>query len=96
MGPNRQSPASGELFQQLLTELINLQHPLVKLAELIDWQVFQTQWAGFFPSRIGRPATPPRLIAGLLYLPHTFALSDEALILTRVENPYWHTTFHEL
>lgn len=89
MGPKHPSPASGDLFQQVLTELINLEHPLVKLAALIDWEVFQTQWAGFFPSRTGRPATPPRLIAGLLYLQHTFALSDEALIWSWVENPYW-------
>lgn len=89
MGPKRQPPASGELFQQVLTELINLEHPLVKLAALIDWQVFETRWTGFFPSKTGRPATPPRLIAGLLYLQHTFALSDEALIWTWVENPYW-------
>ncbi|MDP3060191.1 MAG: IS5/IS1182 family transposase, partial [Methylotenera sp.] len=51
MGPKCQSPASGELFQQLLTDLINLQHPLVKLAALIDWAVFQTQWTGYFPSK---------------------------------------------
>lgn len=89
MGPKRQSPASGELFQQVLVSLINLEHPLVKLAALIDWEVFEAQWAGFFPSKTGRPATPPRLIAGLLYLQHTFALSDEALIWTWVENPYW-------
>lgn len=89
MGPKHQLPASGELFAQVLTELINLEHPLVKLAALIDWEVFQTQWAGFFPSKTGRPATPPRLIAGLLYLQHTFTLSDEALIWSWVENPYW-------
>jgi IS5 family transposase len=89
MGPKHQPPVSSELFQQTLTELINLEHPLVKLASLIDWKVFETQWAGFFPSKTGRPATPPRLIAGLLYLQHTFALSDEALIWTWVENPYW-------
>lgn len=89
MAPKLKSAASGELFQQVLTSLINLEHPLVKLATLIDWEVFQTQWAGFFPSKTGRPATPPRLIAGLLYLQHTFALSDEALILTWIENPYW-------
>lgn len=89
MGPKHQLPASGELFQQVLTELINLEHPLVKLAAFIDWEVFQTQWSGFFPSKTGRPATPPRLIAGLLYLQHTFALSDEALIWSWVENPYW-------
>lgn len=89
MGPKHTYPSSGELFQQVLTSLINLEHPLVKLAELIDWEVFQVQWAGFFPSKTGRPATPPRLIAGLLYLQHTFALSDEALIWAWVENPYW-------
>ncbi len=89
MGPKHPTPASGELFQQELTSLINLEHPLVKLAGLIDWEVFQSQWAGYFPSKTGRPATPPRLIAGLLYLQHTFALSDEALIWAWVENPYW-------
>lgn len=29
------------------------------------------------------------MIAGLLYLQHTFALSDESLISTWIENPYW-------
>ena len=43
MGPKHPSPTSGELFQQMLTEMINLEHPLVKLAALIDWEVFQTQ-----------------------------------------------------
>jgi len=38
MGPKHQLPTSGELFAQLLTELINLEHPLVKLAALIDRQ----------------------------------------------------------
>ena len=89
MGPKGKNPATGDLFQQPLAELINLKHPLVKLAELIDWSVFETRWAEFFPSRTGRPASSPRLIAGLLYLQHTFACSDEDLIWTWVENPYW-------
>lgn len=89
MGPKGKHPATGDLFQQPLAELINLKHPLVKLAELIDWSVFETRWAEFFPSRTGRPASAPRLIAGLLYLQHTLACSDEDLIWTWVENPYW-------
>jgi IS5 family transposase len=32
---------------------------------------------------------PPRLIAGLLYLQHTFDASDDAVVNTWVENPYW-------
>lgn len=89
MGPKGKHPSTGDLFQQPLAELINLKHPLVKLAELIDWSVFETRWAAFFSSRTGRPASSPRLIAGLLYLQHTFACSDEELIWTWVENPYW-------
>lgn len=89
MGPKGKYPATGDLFLQPLTDLINLKHPLVKLGELIDWSVFETRWATFFLSRTGRPASSPRLIAGLLYLQHTFACSDEDLIWTWVENPYW-------
>ena len=49
MGPKGKHPTTGDLFQQHLAELINLKHPLVKLAELIDWSVFETRWAEFFP-----------------------------------------------
>ncbi len=31
----------------------------------------------------------PRQVAGLLYLQHTFALSDEEVVWGWVENPYW-------
>jgi transposase, IS5 family len=50
---------------------------------------YSSEWAGFFPSSRGRPATSPRLVAGLLYLQHTFALSDEEVVWRWVENPYW-------
>ena len=39
--------------------------------------------------RDGTPGDATRLVAGLLYLTHTFACSDEELIRTWVENPYW-------
>ena len=82
-------PLSGELFKKRLVDLINREHPLVKLSGLIDWKVFERQWSALFKSKTGRPATSPRLIAGLLYLQHSFACSDEELLLTWVENPYW-------
>lgn len=89
MGPRSKQPTTGDLFRQPLVDLINEKHPLVKLAELIDWSIFETRWSAFFPSKTGRPATPPRLVAGLLYLQHTFACSDEELVSAWVENPYW-------
>jgi len=36
---------------------INMTHPLVKLAQLIDWSVFEREWAAHFPSNKGRPAS---------------------------------------
>ena len=89
MGPKPRTPENNGLFRQRLDELVNLSHPLVQLAQHIDWSVFEDGWGGFFPSHRGRPATRPRLVAGLLYLQHTFALSDEAVVWGWVENPYW-------
>ena len=78
-----------DLLRPRLVDLINLRHELVKLTGLIDWEVFEREWSGFFPSTTGRPATPPRLVAGLLYLQHAFRLSDEAVVARWVENPYY-------
>ena len=89
MGPKPAGSQSADMFRQRLDELVNLNHPLAQLATHIDWNVFEREWAGHFPSSRGRPATSTRLIAGLLYLQHTFALSDEDVVWGWVENPYW-------
>ena len=85
MGPKGKHPSTGDSFQQALTELINAKDSLVKLAKLIDWSVFETRGSESFPSRTGCPASSLRLIAGLLYLQHTFACSDDDQIQTWVE-----------
>jgi IS5 family transposase len=74
-------PEQDDLLRPRLVEMIDLRHELVKLTALIGWEVFEREWAGFFPSTTGRPATPPRLVAGLLYLQHAYRLSDEAIDL---------------
>jgi len=89
MGPKPRAPESNDLFRQRLDELVNPRHPLAQLAQHVDWSVFGHEWTGFFPSHRDRPATRPRLVAGLLYLQHAFALSDEEVMLGWVENPYW-------
>lgn len=73
-------PEQDDLLRPRLVDLIDLRHALVKLTALIDWDVFEREWSGFFPSATGRPATPPRLVAGLLYLQHAYRLSDEAVV----------------
>ena len=82
-------PATDELFVSRLDQLINMKHPLVRLASLINWTEIERKFAVSFTSGRGRPALPARLVAGLLYLQHTFDASDEAVVNTWVENPYW-------
>ena len=89
MGPKPSQPQSGELFRPRLDEQLNMKHPLVRLAALIDWVEIERTFAVSFTSGRGRPALAPRLVAGLLYLQHTFDASDEAVVNIWVENPYW-------
>ncbi len=89
MKPRKPPPEQDDLLRARLVEMIDMRHELVKLADLIDWEVFEREWAGYFPSHTGRPATPTRLVAGLFYLQHAFRLSDEAVVARWAENPYW-------
>jgi IS5 family transposase len=89
MKPHPRADEQDDLLRPRLTDMIDLRHELAKLAALIDWEFFETEWAGFFPSSTGRPATSPRLVAGLLYLQHAYRLSDEAVVARWVENPYY-------
>ncbi|PIL19969.1 transposase [Puniceibacterium antarcticum] len=89
MKPHPRAEEQDDLLRPRLTAMIDLRHELAKLEKLIDWGFFETEWAGFFPSTTGRPATSPRLVAGLLYLQHAYRLSDEAVVARWVENPYY-------
>lgn len=88
MKPKKRTPEQDDLLRPRLVDIIDMRHELVKLAALIDWEFFETEWAGFFPSDRGRPASSPRLVAGLLYLQHTYRLSDEAVVARWIDSPY--------
>ena len=87
------SPEQDDLLRARLTDIIDMRHELVKLAAVMDWEWFEREWAGFFPARGGRPATHPRLVAGLMYLQHIHRLSDKAVVARWVENPYFRVPF---
>lgn len=72
-----------------LVEFINLHHPLVKLAEQIDWRRFEVYWSSQFGTAGGPRALPSRLVAGLFMLKSLEGLSDERLIEAWICNPYY-------
>jgi len=41
MGPKKPIPQTGDLFRHPLVEMINLKHPLVKLADVMDWELIE-------------------------------------------------------
>lgn len=76
------------LFKTSLTDLINLGHPLVKLAAEISWDKMELEFQNLY-SQQGRPSIPIRKIAGLLLLKELFKESDESVVERWIENAYW-------
>ena len=78
-----------DLFRPSLEKIINLRHPLVRLAAEIDWHFLAGRFSSVCRLGPGQPPLPTRLVAGLFILKHMHNLSDEALCDRWVENPYF-------
>jgi transposase, IS5 family len=90
MRPGKPAPKDpDDLFRARLSQQIDRRHPLVLLAGLIDWGVFEDRFGQLYRPHVGRPGIPIRLMVGLSYLQHAFRLSDEQVVERWVENPYW-------
>ena len=88
MKPNKPT-SQGDLFKPLLEDIIDLRHPLCEAANRIDWKLLEERLGEFYSDRMGAPGKPTRLMVGLHYLKHTYDHSDESVVATFVENPYW-------
>jgi IS5 family transposase len=78
-----------DLFRTSLEAIINLRHPLVRLAAEINWDFLAKRFSLVCRVGPGQPPLPTRLVAGLFILKHMHNLSDEALCDRWVENPYF-------
>src|SRR5437763_12535212 len=78
-----------DLLRPALEDIIDLAHPLVRLAREIDWQFLDGRFASVCTSGPGQPPLPTRLVAGLFILKHMHDLSDEVLCARWLENPYY-------
>ena len=84
-----QNHPQNDLFKNELRQIINLQHPTVKLSESIDWSRFEDQFGKTYCEDNGRPGISTRLMVTLNYLKYMHDLSDEDVVLGWTENPYW-------
>jgi transposase, IS5 family len=76
-----------DLFRAHFDQLLNPDHPLVILAQKIDWTRFEAAFAEFYTTDMGAPAKATRLLVGLHYLKHAFSESDESLVARWVGEP---------
>jgi transposase, IS5 family len=87
MTPKAQPKSDLELFRSRLENIIDMAHPMVLLAQRIDWDAIAASFGKFFTEK-GRPALPTRLLVGLHLIKHMEGLSDEAVCAAWVQNPY--------
>jgi transposase, IS5 family len=85
----RRDTGQSDLLRSRLDAIIDMGHPLVKLAGTIDWTFLEQRFGAVYEDKTGRPPLPTRLMAGLAILKHTYDLSDEVLCERWVENPYY-------
>ena len=78
-----------DLLRARLDQIIDMRHPLVLLAQSVDWRYLEQQFGVVYRDGPGQPPLPTRLMAGLMILKYTHNLSDEVLCDRWVENPYY-------
>ena len=78
-----------DLLRPALEAIIDLGHPLARLAREIDWEFLDGRFASVCAAGPGQPGLPTRLVAGLFILKHMHDLSDEVLCARWLENPYY-------
>src|SRR6266478_2965845 len=78
-----------DLLLPALDQIIDMGHPLVRLAALIDWKFLDDRFGSVCQTGPGQPGLPTRLVAGLFILKHMHDLSDEVLCARWIENPYY-------
>ena len=80
MRPKKQEEHQSRIFQSRLDQMIDMEHPLVRLSTRIHWPVLEKKLGEVYIPDKGRPALPTRLMASLHYLKGMFKLSDEGVV----------------
>ncbi len=80
-----QLPKQGSFFD--IGSQLDEKHPLIALAEKIDWGCIEKGLSQFYSTEKGRAGKPIRLMSGLLMLKQLYDYSDEMLVSQWVMNP---------
>jgi IS5 family transposase len=78
-----------DLFRMELIMMVDMSHPLVRLAGNMEWGEFDKQLGATYHERLGQPGVNTRLMVSLHYLKYQYDMSDAEVVGHWVENPYW-------
>ncbi len=87
--PSTPNTGQQNLFHTELFSQLDPRDPLIQLANVIDWKVFEDALSKHYCRDNGRPSKPIRLMVGLLMLKQLENLSDENVVLQFKRNPYY-------
>ena len=73
----------------VLSDFIDMEHPLVRMADGMSWEIFEEYWGKQFSDAGGPMANSGRRVAALLMLKHMEAISGERLMEVWVTSPYF-------
>jgi IS5 family transposase len=76
-----------DLFRPALDSIIDLKHPMVLLAQRIDWTFLEPRLGGVYRPGQVQPPLPMRPMAGLKILKYMQSLSDEVLCARFLDSP---------
>lgn len=85
----RRDSGQNDLFRARLDQIVDMKHPLAKLAAAIDWRFLEKSFGAVYSDGSGQPPLATRLMAGLAILKHMHDISDEILCARWIENPYY-------
>ena len=63
--PDAATRAATDLFRERLDNLLNQRHALYRLADLIEWSVFDREFGALYCPDNGCPGKPMRLMVGV-------------------------------
>jgi IS5 family transposase len=64
----RKDGGQRDLFRARLEQIVDMRHPLAKLAATVDWGFLEQRFGVVYSDSPGHPLLPTRLIAGLAIL----------------------------
>ena len=89
MQPKPLKQEQDNLFKSRLSQQLKPDHELLNLSKKIHWEQLESEFKPLFSEGPNGPLLPVRLAAGLMILQHMFNESDENIVQSWVENPYW-------